>query len=460
MLLTMPHLQDDTAQEQHRKETIAGANGIDSTSSAAEELPIQVARPNFLGTSDPVVAMAKKVSVAMVDASFESVEGNQCGSLSSPSPRRITKGVITPSSSIGNADDVSSADAESVSSRKTNFAPILTMVHGDSRLSQPPLPMKRRVSQIEDGETPVTAKRQLRSSPTSESSRPAIIRSGSSLKLGNADADADMNVEEKEVSETTAKRVKCEVKADCAVGVGRSSGTGTVGQTLTADSVAAAATMAAMTAKTPITSSKASVGKVEVASNAIRQQPPVGHHPNHVLHQNFHPGVVAPPAFHPHPAAFGGYPYGPMAGYPMGYHGYAPHVPPGAVPPLTVGQFHGHPAAGGFYAPYPPSYHPHPMHQQSGQHLPHFVPPYAHRKDVALSAAKTSSNKVSSNSEAKDDKNNQMGVVPSVYVRSNSALDRSTSSTTSSKSEGVLGKPASANRCVSLQEPVPSKSWG
>ena len=54
----MPHLQDDTAQEKLRKETLVGSViGIDSSTSRIEELPIQVAKPNFLGTSDPVVAI-------------------------------------------------------------------------------------------------------------------------------------------------------------------------------------------------------------------------------------------------------------------------------------------------------------------------------------------------------------------------------------------------------------------
>jgi len=476
----MPHLQDDTAQEKHRKETIVGSvNIIDSSSSRAEELPIQFATPNFLGSSDPVVAMANKVSIAVVDSSFESVEQNQCHSFSSPSPRRIIKTLITPTSSIGNInstssnssaiDDVSTTDTESISSRKNNAGPIWTTVCSNSRLSNSPIPVKRRLSQIEDEEPLLISKQQQNlqhiigestffkygeSPSTSESSRPAIIRRGSSLALANRTAVMDRRQEE--LSKTKPKKLKSEDKIDGAEGDGTISGTSAVGKTTTVEAVAAASTIADMRKNNPVISPITSGG--EDASNGILQPPPVGHHPHHILHQRFHQSVVAPPGFHPHPVSFGGHPFGPTGGYPMAYPGYPPHIPPCTVPPLMVGQFHGHPAAG-FYAQYPPGFHPHPIHQHSGQHLPPFVPPYGHITGATLSVAKTSSNKSSTNAEDKDDKNNLMAVMPSMYIRSNSTLDQSMNSTTSSK-PGVVGKPISANRCVPLQEPIPSKHWG
>lgn len=463
----MPHLQDDTAQETHRKATIFGSvNVIDSSSSQTEELPIQVAAPNFLCTSDPDVAMANKVSVAVVDSSFESVEQNQCQSLSSPSLRRIRKTVITPRSSIGNInttssanDDVSTAtDTESISSRKNNAGPILTTVCSDSRLSHSPILVKRPISQIEDEDILGTSKEEqtlhvIRESTyfkygdspsTSESSRPAMIRRSSSLSR---------SVEEKP-SKMKTKKVKRENAIGGAVGDSSISGAVTMGKSSTVDAVAVASTMAEMRNKKPLTSPTTSGEKGEDVSNRIRQSPPVGHYPHHLPHQSFHPSVVAPPAFHHHPASFAGHPYGPTGGYPMAYPGYPPHVPPCAAPPMMGGQFHGHPAAG-FYAPYPPGFHPHPMHQHSGQHLPPFVHPYGHVTGATLSAAKISSNNSSTNADDKDDKNNQMAVM----TRSSSTLDHSANSTTSTKS-GVVGKPISASRCVPLQEPIPSKHWG
>ena len=468
----MPHLQDDTAQETYREATIVGSvNVIDSSSSQTEELPIQVAAPNFLCTSDPDVAMANKVSVAVVDSSFESVEQTQHQSLSSPAPRGIIKTVITPSSSIGNINTTSSSndgvsttiDTEPISSRKNNAGPILTTVCSDSRLSHSPISVKRRISQIEDEYISGTSKQEqtlhvIRESTyfkygdspsTSKSSRPAMIRRGSSLSTS-----VDLKTCQEKPSKMKTKKVKRENAIGGAVGDSSISGAVAVGKSSTIDAVAVASTMAEMRNKKPLTSPTTSGKKGEDASNGIRQSPPVGHYPHHLPHQSFHPSVVAPPAFHHHPASFAGHPYGLTGGYPMAYPGYPPHAPPGAVPPMMVGQFHGHPAAG-FYAPYPPGFHPHPMHQHSGQHLPPFVHPYGHVTGATLSAAKISSNNSSTNAEDKDHKNNQMAVM----TRSSSTIDHSANSSISSKSR-VVGKPISANRCVPLKGPIPSKHWG
>ena len=141
----MPHLQDDTAQKKHRKDNIVGSGfGINSPLSRTEELPIQVATPNFLSSSDPVVAMAKKVSAAVVDSSFESVEQSDSGALPSPSPRLVTKNVITPTSSIGSninssSDNSSATEAELESCQKDNAGPILT-----TTIAHSPIIVKRR----------------------------------------------------------------------------------------------------------------------------------------------------------------------------------------------------------------------------------------------------------------------------------------------------------------------------
>lgn len=415
VLLTMPHLQDDTAQEKLRKETILGSViGIDSSTSRIEELPIQVAKPNFLGTSDPVVAMVRKVSATVVDSSFESVEANDSESLMSPSSRRIIKTVITPSSSIGNisnssasSDDVSAVEKGSLSTQKINTGPILTTVHSNSRLSHSPILVKRRVSQSESEESSDTPRHQIANHEIleeSSSTRPAKIRRVSSQPV-------DVQPREGELLETKSKRVKSGDKNS---------------------------TKADIINKRPVISPTTSMKKGEDPSTELRQSPQLGHHTHHILHQGFHPSAVIPPGFHPHSASFGGHPFGAPAGYPMAYPAYPPHVPPGAVHPFMGSQFHGHPATG-FYASYPPGFHPHPMHQHSGQHLPSFVPPYGH---PANAAAKMPSTVNSMIIEKKNEKSNPMTVMQS-----------------GSKS-GVSGKATSANRCIPLQEPIPSKHWG
>ena len=415
----MPHLQDDTAQEKLRKETLVGSViGIDSSTSRIEELPIQVAKPNFLGTSDPVVAMVRKVSATVVDSSFESVEVNDSESLMSPSSLRIIKTVITPSSSIGNIsnssasiDDVSAVEKGSLSTQKINAGPILTTVYSSSRLSHSPILVKRRLSKSESEESSATPRQQKNANleilEESSSTRPTKIRRLPSQPV-------DVQPREGELSETKSKRVKSEDKNS---------------------------TKADIINKRPVISPTAFMKKGEDPSTELRHSPQLGHHPHHILHQGFHPTAIIPPGFHSHSASFGGHPFGASAGYPMAYPSYPPHVPPGAVHPFMASQFHGHPGVG-FYASYPPGFHPHPMHQHSGQHLPSFVPPYGHPVNAASSAAKIPSTINNMMIEKKNEKSNPMAVMQS-----------------GSKS-GVDGKATSANRCVPLQEPIPSKHWG
>ena len=457
----MPHLQDDMAEERSRNQNGNGSmSGTDSSSSLMEELPIQVASPNFLATSDPVVAMANKVSAAVVDSSFESVEHNPLQSLSSPPPHRVIKTVITPSPSSGHSDTTSSnsstTDEGSTTesgSKNSAAAPMMTTVYGNSRLSHSPIRVQRRVSQSEDEEPSTTSQHTIRESTflkyggspsTSESGRPAVIRRVSSLATsGKRTANANPHQEEPSQS----KKRKSEDNDVVAVGDNTISGSST-------EAAAAASAMADMRNKKPVISPTSSGEKGEDdATNGNRQLPPFNHIPHHLLHQNFHPGVVAPPPFHPHPASFGGHPFGHNVGYPMVYPGYPPHVPPGTVPSLMVGQFHGHPAPG-FYAPYPPGFHPHAMNQHGGQHLPPFGSPHRHISAVTLSPPKPSSSNGSMNAED-EDHSKQRNAMPPIYIRSKSVLDQSNNS-----KSGSDGKPSSINRCIPLKEPIPSKHWG
>ncbi len=420
----MPHLQDNTAQKKHRKDnTIGSGFGINSPSSGTEELPIQVATPNFLSASDPVVAMAKKVSAAVVDSSFESVQQSDSGALPSPSPRLVAKNVITPTSSISNnsnssSDDGSATEAELESSQKASVDPILTAVSQITRLAHSPIIVKRRVSQTEGEETTPASKQQH--GECEESPGPALIRRGSSLTLGNQSGDEKPCKEES--SETISEIVKS-----------KDSGNATK-----ALSVAEESTMANMRKRKPVISPPTVEKKADDSPSEIRQSPSLVQQPRHVL-PGFHPGVVATPGFHPHPAAFGGHPFGPARVYPMGYAaaGYPPHPPTGAIPPFVGGQFHGHPA-GGFYSPYPPhGFHPHPMQR----HGPTFIPPYGHAMNTTLQGSKVSPTLSNTNSKEKNGKSNQMAAGPSSKT-------------------GVDGNSPSANRCVPLQEPIPSKHWG
>ena len=338
----------------------------------------------------------------------------------------MTKNVITPTSSIGSninssSDDGSATEADLESCQKDNTGPILT-----TTIAHSPIIVKRRVSQTEGEETATPLKQQQKSknmmgecgeSPsTAETPGPALIRRGSSLVL-------DDQSRNKIMSEPSSTNNSEKVKPKDS-------------QTSSKEStVAAASTMANMRKRKPVISPPTVEKKVDDKPNEMRQSPPLVHQPRHVM-QGFHPGMVANPGYH-HPAAFGGHPFGSAGVYPMGYAGYPAHTPPGVVPRFLAGQFHGHPG-GAFYSPYPPhGFHPHPMQR----HGPNCIPPYGHAMKATLPDSKVNPTRNKTNSEQKNPNNNQMVVGPS-------------------SSTGVDGTSPSTNKCVPLQEPIPSKHWG
>eukprot|EP00536_Pseudo-nitzschia_multiseries_P016427 jgi/Psemu1/292530/fgenesh1_pg.1110_\ len=433
----MPHLQDEMAEQKHLKQSgVGGKNGVDSSLSRREELPIQVARPNFLGSCDPDVAMAKKVSAAVVEPSFDSVTSFH--RMSSPAAREKIKNVITPSSSIGQIISTQNSSATvDVSSTESESTPVTEVYGNPSTSSSHSLIMvKRRISRSEDEEcSPTSKQQQPESSSLTETWRPAIIRRGSSLALGKRTWNYDTQT--KELLQSTAKKLKIENKSDVVVDDTTASVSKEGANAVEAATAAAASAMAEMKDRKPDTSAVSLGGKASEAMDGKRHLLPF-RNPSHLIpHQGFHPGVVAPPPFHPHMASFPGHTFGPNGAYPMVYPGYPPHAPPGAVHPMMVAPFHGHPSHG-FY-PYPPAYHQHPMNQRGGQHVHPFAAPYQQMPSAALTSSKRSSSIGTKNAD--------------------SELDRSVNSTATDKS-GAGGKPVSTNRCVPLQDPIPSKHWG
>jgi hypothetical protein len=533
----MPHISAEEMVNNRFGSRFINEKESTSTSTSTrsdEELPIQVAIPNFLGTSDPVVAMARTVSAtsAIVDPSFESIEHNLPNStltvnvmdnLSSPSPNRGVKTVITPASpgstSISTTDndefpsssnssvsnDVSTSSIEeSISPRKKEAGSILTTIYGNSRLSHSPVRAKRRVSQIEDDDdddeqstkSPQLQQQQQILSETnvlkygSSPDRPAIIRRGSSILLSKKRvANAEP---QREGIMSQSKRIKSESNAVFVTASDNNTTTTTTttignsnasaaDKTAAIEAAAAASVMADMkNNKKPITTSPTLSGekaKVEddTSSNGypkLHAVPPPHSHQQHHLppsYQNFHPGVGPPPPFHPHVTSFvGGHPFG---YHPMAFHGYPhPHGPPVTVPSSMVGpQYHGHPGAG-FYPSYYSGFHSPILNQHNVQHLPTFGSPYQNLPAATAlpSLTVSSNNGGTTNGEEKDRSKHGTGIIPSISVRSNSTSttmmkDQSINSSSSSKGSCNTvtdGNSPSCKRCVPLQEPIPSKHWG
>jgi len=452
MLQTMPHLNDDkTQQKECRIKPAASIGGTDSPQT--EELPIQVAIPYILGTSDPIVAMGKnEVSTAVVGSSFDSQ------TLSSPPPRYVNKGVITPSSSIGRVnstssnssatDDISSADSECITLKKIDSGPISTSTGSEPQPSHSPILVKRRLSQIsqtDDEEVSATSKEEQDvHGVVKESSvrRPAIIRRGSSLI--SKDKSDDMNSSQEGVSKTIPEKIKCNEEIDV-VSDNINDDRNKRGKIATNNTDTTTVITDGVEKKENITLTSPGE-KGDESSNGITQHPKGGYHPHHMLHPGFLPTTSTPHAYHPHSVPHGSYPYGTFPGYPPAYSGYPPHV--------MASQFHGHPAAG-FYPPYPPGYHHHALHQQTGIHLSPFAHIHNYPTGIAMSTPGTPSEKSKKSPKDEVDNCKQIAVLPSMYKSSSGC-----GTVVEVKKSGDLRHPTSANRCVPLQEPIPSKHWG
>jgi hypothetical protein len=403
----MPHLQDE-ADDKYRQDERTGdpvrSSGRDV--GAAADLPIQEATKGYLGTSDPgVSALASKVSAAAnkVD-SFESTEANAC----SPPANRTSKPVITPSSAISNTG------LESPPRSAPGNGPILTL-YGNKSISPSPIRVKRRVSQSEEEDEDDHI---VMSHPTHlrHGGPPAITHAGKRCVSSDQDNYSDSIKSSTEGS--PRKMIKLNGNPSS-----RSVETAKVSST------------SGIPKKRTI-SPTSSGEKGEDDDHTEPSGRPYLHF--HTYEKNFHgPGSAY---YHPHPPslAFGGPPpYG--SGYPI-YHGYPPHRLPYASP-LAIGHLHGHPGAGGFFPPYP--------HAAQMMHQPrHLYPPFpschvlAGATPIKRGAGVVETLSIDSKVENKGNKESFKSVAD---------WQQSTLSS---------GKPPSANRCVPLKEPVPSKYWG
>lgn len=140
-----------------------------------------------------------------------------------------------------------------------------------------------------------------------------------------------------------------------------------------------------------------------------------------------------PPRRHPFPPAYCPPPY--AAGYPM-YAAY-PLPPPH---PHFMGRPTMAPGAPPFYHPYPPPHHPAMMHHFRRTPHVHPLPGSPHNMTTPERSIPTPEAPRSSPSS-----------LPSAEIKSVEEWQRAALTT---------GKPPSANRCLPLKEPIPSKYWG
>lgn len=402
----MPHLQDESVEKHSQNEGGSGAvgssnsGGLDSVSRA--DLPIQEARKGYLGTSDPgVTALAEKVSAAANQVeSFESTESTEANACSTPA-NRTSKPVITPSSSASNAGLASPIRSSS------SDGPILT-VYGSNSIFSSPISVKRRVSQSEEDDE--DEKIILSQQTHLRYGRPQVVTASHYVgkRCVSSDQDHCSGNNSRNVEVSPAKKIKSN---------GEDVSASIVGGKVPSDSgVAKKRIISPTSAREKGDNDDHTESSGQKYRNLARYE--------HNLHSQ---GVAHYP---PHPAsfAFGGPPpYG--AGYPI-YHTYAPHGVP-HVSPFMTGHLHGHPGATAFFSPY---HHAAAHAMQHYRHTHHrFAGAMPQKEDVA---PRVRSSEGSGNKES---------------FKSVAHWQQATLSS---------GKPPSANRCMPLKEPIPSKYWG
>mmetsp|Transcript_32023 Transcript_32023/g.36822 ORF Transcript_32023/g.36822 Transcript_32023/m.36822 type:complete len:627 (-) Transcript_32023:165-2045(-) len=416
--------------------------------------------------------MARMVSTTIVDPSFESIDNSISDGVSSPSPNRVIKSVTPGSTGNGrsfpsNCSIVISevSTTESISLRKRKCAPILTTIYSNSRLSHSPVRVQRRISQSED-EDEEEEEEEDEHSTKSENQQQHIITESNVLKYGgsfNVSGKRNSHTELQQEEMSQPKRIKSDDNSVVTAIGDTTSGSNAVDKTAAFEAAAAASTMTAMKNKKPIISPTSLGEKIDDTSDRYPQLhiPALSRHQHHLPYQNYHLGITPPP-FHPHAASFGGRPYHPN-GYHMPFHGYPRHGPSVTVPSFMVGQYPVHPAAASYYSSYYSGFHSPIMNQHSGQHFPSFGSPYQNLAATALLSREASSDNRGVNVEEKDRSKHGNDVIPSLIARSSSTtmLDQSINSSSSKGSckSTTDGKPPSYNRCVPLQEPIPSKHW-
>ncbi|KAL3925144.1 MAG: hypothetical protein SGILL_000602 [Bacillariaceae sp.] len=374
----MPHLQASTAETKaapsHEIRGMEGANSNENgangspASTGGDHLHIQEASKGYLGTSDPVVAMANKAEQCEKVSFDDSVEGGSKVAESPVGASKTVKSLVTPSPNgtqsrlpPGTATTTGSLDAKAtsttanapgspISSSSTSSStsseaggPILT-IYGKARLYHSPIRVKRRVSHSEDDvaddqavlstgkNLPETSYlRYGGESPTEPSgttaSRPALIRRGSSSIGKRKESTEDQ--EQNDVKRTKTEKASSQKESAVAAAAHEAA-------------VEAASAMAGMRKK-PVVSPASSGERVEG-----QHQPGSTAYDYQQRFQSPYYRNGAPYRYATHPGASYGYGYhgGSYGGYARPY--YPPH--PGA-PASSSYQGYGQPAPTSYGGP-------------------------------------------------------------------------------------------------------------
>ncbi|KAG7352878.1 hypothetical protein IV203_008926 [Nitzschia inconspicua] len=438
----MPHLQASSGTKvlaegdrETRKNSSSGGRlpTCDSPTTPGfptDHLPIQEATKGFLGTSDPVVAMANKADKVEKVSFDESVE--RLSNTASPTVEsRISKTLVTPSPHAtqsrllaGVAGNSESASEKKSSSSEEGSPPILT-IYGNARLIHSPIRVKRRVSNSEDDDvvdaTPAEMNSKIAThlryggeSPVEEDvSRPVLIRRGSSVGKRAASDDAG----DAAVNTSRPKRVKM------------NTGNTYSDEDLESSVEEVAAAMAGMRKKTVISPSTS--GDKLDSFYQQRNTPPsmTGYHDGHssqyYTHQLHQPNPLYQASFPYHHYSHPSYGYG-YGAHSM-YHG------------------HGYPSNA---AHHPSYYPPYSVPSHSTTHA--YRAPPIHAAALDHPARKVTKPFLGRTSSIPKDP---------VGPERTSSTGSESYPLVSTEWQAATGTALSSNRCIPLKEPVPNKAW-
>jgi hypothetical protein len=396
----MPHLQEKVDEKNDH-----GSRGGPSMS-CGSDLPITEAKEGFLEATEGLLTMKKMNSASgppravSEDASFTPQTHSAKQSVITPSPYGFSK------------------------NQGIKYGPMVT-IFGNKKLVPSPIRVKRRVSNsedyndedalgtsnsmgqptnlryAEDYSTPSRSRLTHTVSEGFETDEPTKKRLLGQLENGEESVAKKTKLSSEQSHEDQCNR-SAAINTDASLKIELSAGT-----------------------KKPVISPTSSGEKGEddeIAPSA----PPSGAYPPYA-HHGFNPQPYAPRR-HPYPPSYGQPPY--AGGFPM-YNGYPPPPPPH--------HFAGGPSsAPPFYPPYPP-HHPAMMRQFSRPMPPHPFPGSPHRMMQGRPAVPP----------GEMPRNSPPPQEPGI----NSVADWRRAAMSN-------GKPPSANRCVPLKEPIPSKYWG
>jgi hypothetical protein len=405
------------------------------TSAKEDHLPIQEATKGYLGTSDPVVAMANKrdkVEKVSFDESVEGESTTNAGTVSPSAGSRISKSLVTPSPHAsqsrlprGSAENSRYSDEEVApgSPKPSSYSeagspPILT-IYGKVRLFHSPIRVERRVSHSEDDEVAEDASEKMNSnppthlrygeaSPVEEVSRPVLIRRGSSVGKRSASDDTMDN------TGTDTKRGRTN-EDDHNV---------TTAAAFEASVEEAAVAMAGMRRKSFISTSS-SGEKLDPPQERGAVKPMLTYIDG--FSQYYHPHHHSQASYHYPPFSHSSYGYCSSGAHPM-YQVYPP-------------QGHHHP---GFYAPYPV---PPPSTMQAYRPPPPYAPALNH---PAKNLLETSMSCSTINTP-------EISTFPGIHESDKSVDESFPLNSSEWEPAGCLAP--SSNRCVPLKGPVPFKAW-